>query len=300
MSIQALQEFFGRHMISTGALTAVCAALDAKVTGTPMDPALEQRIHEFLAALGAGDLLDDVGPQEAATMRSIIRAMYMLDSKLLFAKTRVRGWTYPEPELLQSIGEGARVHALGVTREVVPACEGLAERLGKPGATMLDVGVGVAGTAIAMAQMWPEMRIVGIDPWQPSLRLARENVDRANMADRFELREQGVEKLTDKAAYDFVWYANTFIPERFALVGLERALEALRPGGWINMGANNDAAPAPLAALFRLRETQWGGPVWSAADAENVLRKTGFVDVRALPTHPGALATFVVGRRKPA
>ena len=80
MSMQALQEFFGRHMVSTGALAAVCAALDAKATGTPIDPLLERRIHEFLATLGAGDLLNDIGQQEATMMRSIIRAMYMLDS----------------------------------------------------------------------------------------------------------------------------------------------------------------------------------------------------------------------------
>jgi predicted O-methyltransferase YrrM len=299
MSMQALQEFIGRHMVSAGALSAVCAALDAKASGAPMDPALERRIQEFLATLGAPDLLSDVGVQEAATMRSILRAMSMLDSKLLFASTRVRGWTYPEPELLQSIGEAARIHALSMTREVVPACEGLAGRFGKEGATMLDAGVGVAGTAIAMAQMWPELRIVGIDPWQPSLRLARENVDRANLAGRVELREQGVEALTDKSAFDAVWFATPFIPEQRARTGIEKSLEALRPGGWIVAGAHDDAGPPPLAALQRLRETQWGGPVWSVAETEAVLRKAGFVEVRGLPTQPGALASFVVGRRKP-
>jgi SAM-dependent methyltransferase len=300
MSMQALQEFIGRHMVSTGAMAAICAALDAKATGTPMDPVLDRRIQEFLAALGAPDLLSDIGSEEAAVMRSIVRAMYMLDSKLLFASTRARGWSYPEPELLQSIGDAARTHASTVTRDVVPSCEGLADRFGKPGAAMLDVGVGVAGSAIAMARMWPELRIVGIDPWQPSLRLARENVDRADLASRIELREQSIEHLTDEEAFDYVWFANNFIPEGVARTGLERALKALRPGGWIGIGANNDDAPPPVAALFRLRETQWGGPVWSTADAEDVLRKTGFVDVRVVPPHPGALAIFVVGRRKPA
>jgi SAM-dependent methyltransferase len=297
MSIQALQEFIGRQMIASGSLAALCATLDAKATGAAIDPLLERRIHELLSAVGAADLLNDVGPQEAATMRSMIRAMYLLDSKLLFAKTRARGWSYPEPELLESIGEAARIHAIGVTREVIPSCAGLQERLGKPGAAMLDVGVGVAGSAIAMAQMWPEMRIVGIDPWAPSVRLARENVERANMSSRFELREQSVEQLPDEAAFDFVWYANTFIPEAVAIAGLARSLRALRPGGWITVGANNDAAPPPLAALFRMRETQWGGPAWTPADAERVLRDAGFVDVAAVPAKPGALAIFVVGRR---
>ena len=91
MSMQALQEFIGRHMISTGALTALCAVLDEKATGTTTDPVLGARIQELLAAIGAGDLVKDIGPQEAATIRSMIRAMYLLDSKLMFAKTRGRG-----------------------------------------------------------------------------------------------------------------------------------------------------------------------------------------------------------------
>jgi SAM-dependent methyltransferase len=226
--------------------------------------------------------------------------MYLLDAKLLFPQTRARGWSHAEPEILLSIGETARIHAQTVTRDIVPACSGLAQRFKSPGSRLLDVGVGVAGTAIALAQMWPELHIVGIDPWQPSLRLARENVDRAGLAERIELREQGVETLEDQGAYDYVYFANTFIPERLALLGLGRALQALRPGGWISIASNNDGAPAPLAALFRLRETFWGGPTWRTADAERVLRETGFVDVHSPPTPPTALAAWTVGRRKPA
>jgi hypothetical protein len=299
MSIQALQEFIARNMVASGALTALAAALDVEAGGPPLDPRTAKRIQELLETVGAGDLLSGIGPQEATIMRSMIRAMYLLDSKLLFPHTRANVWNHAEPEILLSIGETARIHAQTVTREIVPACEGLAERFRTKGGAMLDVGVGVAGTAIAIAQMWPELRIVGIDPWQPSLRLARENVDRTGLGDRIELRELGVEQLEDQQAYDYVYYANNFIPERFAVAGLARALTALRPGGWISVGSNNDAAPPPLAALFRLRETQWGGPVWSAADAEAVLREAGFADVRTPPVPPTALVRWTIARRKP-
>jgi predicted O-methyltransferase YrrM len=300
MSIQALQEFIGKQMVSACALTSLGALLDAKVTGTPIDPKLAQRMQELLATLGAGNVLDDVGPQEATIMRGLVRAMYLLDAKMLFPETRAIGWRSPEPQILQSVGEFARVHAVTVTREVVPACEGLAERFRSKGAAILDVGVGVGMTAIAMAQMWPEMKIVGIDVWQPSLRLARENIDQAGLADRIEVREQGVENLTDESAYDYVYFANTFIPEQFARAGLERSLKALRPGGWIAIGAVNESAPPPASALFRLRETQWGGPVWSTAECEKVLRDCGFVEVKTPPVAPGALVSWTAGRRKPA
>jgi len=121
---------------------------------------LEKRIQALLEALGAGEILKDVGAQEAATMRALIRAMYLNDAKLLFEETRTRKWDHPEPEILESVGEIARtMHAQTVARLIVPACEGLAERLSSAGAALLDVGVGVARSAIALAQMWPELRV---------------------------------------------------------------------------------------------------------------------------------------------
>ena len=75
MSTQAIQEFIGRSMVAAGALAALGAALDAKASGTPLDPVLDKRIQELLEAVGAGEILQEVGPQEAGTMRAIIRAM---------------------------------------------------------------------------------------------------------------------------------------------------------------------------------------------------------------------------------
>jgi hypothetical protein len=46
-------------------------------------------------------------------------------------------------------------------------------------------------------------------------------------------------------------------------------------------------------------DTGAGGTQWSKADSEKVLRETGFVEVRSLPTPPGGMITMIVGR-KPA
>jgi hypothetical protein len=62
----------------------------------------------------------------------------------------------------------------------------------------------------------------------------------------------------------------------------------------INPGENPQTA-----ALVRLRATLWGGPLWTGAQGEAVLRDSGLVDVRTLPSPPGALTTLVAGRRKP-
>jgi ubiquinone/menaquinone biosynthesis C-methylase UbiE len=230
----------------------------------------------------------------------MLRAMTLLDAKLLFSHTRTTTWTVDDPEVLQAIGDAARMHAHALTKAVIPACDGLGERLRAPGGAFLDIGVGVAATAIAFAQMWPGVRVVGIDPWQPSLRLARENVEGANMKDRIELREQGGEQLEDDAAFDLAWMAIPFMPERAIRVATERTLRALRPGGWAVLAPANFAAmPPPVAAVFRLRTSQWGGPEWTPADVEELLREKGYVEVQTAPSPPGSPAAFVVGRRRP-
>jgi SAM-dependent methyltransferase len=298
MSLQDVQQFIFRQSLATGSLTALAAILDAKATGTPIDPALAGVAQALLDQVGAGAFADGLTQQESSMCASMIRALYMMDAKLLSAATRARTWSHPEPEILLAIGDAARMHAHSFTRGIVPTCPGLADRLSATSARMLDVGVGVAGTAIALAQMWPGLHLVGIDVWQPSLRLARENVDRAGLAERIEIREQSVDALDDKSAYDAAYFPVHFIPERFARPGAARLLAALRPGGWIVTGATPfEDMPPPVAALHRLRETQWGSPLWTASETEQVLRDAGFVDIHRIPPQPGPPVTWIVGRK---
>jgi precorrin-6B methylase 2 len=297
MSLQALQQFVFRQSLATASLTALAAVLDARASGTPLDPTLAKVAQDLLAQVGAGTFADNVTSQEAAMTASMIRALYMMDSKLLTG-SRTTSWSHSEPEILSAIGNAARMHAHSFTRGVVPICDGLADRLAAPTARLLDVGVGVAGTATALAQMWPELHIVGIDVWQPSLRLARENVDAAGLADRIELREQGVEALDDTNAYDAVYFAVHFIQERFARPGIARVFSAMRTGGWIVTGATPfEQMPPEVAALHRFRETQWGSPLWTIAQTEQVLRDAGFVDVRIAPPQPGPPVVWIAARK---
>jgi ubiquinone/menaquinone biosynthesis C-methylase UbiE len=184
-----------------------------------------------------------------------------------------------------------------ITRQIVPALEGLAQRLSTPGAKHLDVGVGVAGTAIALAQQWPALSVVGIDVWQPSLALARQNISSAGLGDRIELREQAVENLEDNAAFDLAWLPVPFIPERVVPDAVTRIKRSLRPGGWFVFTYIDveglDPVPTPL---WRLRVSMFGGPLWSTREIEKLMKEKGFADVRPLPRHPGVPAGFVVGR----
>ena len=301
MSIQALREFINRHNPSAAGLAALAASLDVRANGTPLDPALAARIEELLGALGAGEVLDDVAPQEAAPFLADIRSQLGFNAKLLYPQSHATCWNYADDRLLQEAGEFARSHAHGLTRNVVPALEGLAERFGAAGAAFLDIGVGVAGLAVALAEQWPDLRIVGIDVWQPSLRLAHENVEKASLRDRIDLREQGAEDLEDDKAFDLAWMPIVFMPERVIPEATERTHRALRPGGWVVFAFPNfESGDAQTAAFWRLRTTMWGGPLWTPSQVEKLARDHGFVDVRTLPAPPGVHVALVAGRRKVA
>jgi SAM-dependent methyltransferase len=300
MSVQALREFINRHNASAAGLAALGAVLEAKVSGTPIEAPYAERIGDLLAALGASDLVADLSPHEAIPFLGELRVTLALESRLMHPRGRTVGWSFVEPEILQGAGDTSSGFVEPLARGVVPALEGLSDRLAASDAAFLDVGVGVAGLSLAVAAKWPRLRIVGIDPWQPALALARENVARAGLGDRIELREQCAEDLEDEGAFDLAWVPTNFMPARIQRAASERIHRALRPGGWILFNAINPGFDPQAAALWRLRMTMFGDCVPAADAAEELLCSVGMVDVRTLPSPPGAFICLVVGRRKPA
>ena len=175
MSSQALREFVNRHIGSTAILAALGAVLDAQATGTPLHPAIQVRIDELLEALKIDSITEGVNATDLRGMLAEIRFNVLLDAKLLFRSTRSLSWTHPEIEILQAGGEVSAGFAGALTHTIAPHLDGLSQHLGAANASFLDVGVGVAGLSVAMAHLWPSLNVVGIDPWAPSLALAREN-----------------------------------------------------------------------------------------------------------------------------
>lgn len=299
MTTNALRDFIDRHTVSASALAAVAAALDARVLGERLEPELEACVQELLASFGVADQVDEVPAEQLATLISEIRHHLAADLKLLHHDTRSTSWGYTDERFLQDVGDFARSHANALTLGAIPQLPGLTERLHKPGAAFLDVGVGVAGLAIGMAEQWPELSIVGIDVWEPALRLARQNVDVAGLGARIELRKLAAEELSDQERFDLAWLPSIFMPERIMAAATERCFRALRPGGWVVHVFANSAGIEDTSrrAFWRLRTVMWGGPLWTTAEAEELERASGFVDVRTLPAPPGVPIAMVVGRR---
>ena len=73
---------------------------------------------------------------------------------------------------------------------------------------------------------------MGLDPLPRAIELAA-TVARDGLADRIELRCQGVQAFEDDQVFDLAWLPLPFISRGAVREGLPRVLHALRPGGWL-------------------------------------------------------------------
>jgi SAM-dependent methyltransferase len=296
MTIGALRDLVMRLSVSTGALAALGAALEARVRSVQLDPAIKTEIDQLLVALGTNESLDEVDAADLKPVLAEIRMTLLQDAKLLLSPTSA-GWTHTEAEILQSTGEASAAFPLLLKRTIAPRLADLAQRLESPHAAFLDVGVGVGGISIAMARLWPSLHVVGIDPWRPALTLARENVTVAGLDTRIELREQSAQELSDRQAFDLAFFPAFFIAEAVIKAALCRVHRALRSGGWILFATQSPGRDTLAASVARLRTILWGGHPRTPAEAEALLDQAGFTQVQTLPSGSSARASISAGRR---
>jgi SAM-dependent methyltransferase len=300
MSIEPLRDALARLNEASGALAVAAAAIDARLAGTPLDARLAPHANAVLEALGVKDAVERATPADLRVALAPVRALSYLNAKLLTHEGRTPGWHHTEPEILQALG--AMTHGLaGALRTQMPALlEGLGPRLDAPGAAFLDVGTGVAKLSIEIAEAFPHLRVVGVDPWEPALALARQNVAAAGLTARIELRSIGGEQIEDDGAFDLAWMASPFMPPEAVPRVAAAVLRALRPGGWALMALSKPASDDRLAdAVWNFRIASFGGAITRGEDAVAALEALGYREVRVLPGPPGAVAALVAGRRAP-
>jgi SAM-dependent methyltransferase len=296
MTLDALRESVNRLISEATQLSALGAALEARVSGTPTDARLAPHVEAVLAAAGLGDGVGELAPGELAPVLAEIRSMMLHNLALLLPGTASPGWGHHDAAILQSTGDVSSGFAVALKQRIAPRLAGLMERLEAPDARFLDIGVGVASLSIQMARLWPSLRIVGVDVWAPSLALARDNVRRAGLADRIELREQAGGALPDTGVFDLAWVPAAFIPDQAIGGVIERAIRSLRPGGWLLYATGKPGADPLSDAVTRLRLAQFGGATGTLADAEQRLRAAGLSEVMTLPSPPTSMVALVAGR----
>lgn len=247
----------------------------------------------------APGVLPSLEPGPRAVLRGDYRS-YLLQPAA-YLRAAIEGemdsrWRHTDPVILQAQGDGSSMFASVLREKLIHALGDLAARFERPGARFLDVGSGVGALSIAMCQTFPHVRAVGLDPYDAPLALARENVARANLGDRIELRQIPVQDLRDEAAFDLVWLPTFFLGDTATV---ERAIEririALRPGGWVLTPTLNPAAGEAVRAVWSLIMESWGGPILYAPEAETRLQHAGL----AAKVLPGPSFTSLVVARRP-
>ncbi|HJV29056.1 MAG TPA: class I SAM-dependent methyltransferase [Gaiellaceae bacterium] len=170
--------------------------------------------------------------------------------------------------------------------------------LGTAGARILDVGTGVGGLAVAFATRFPESTIVGIDPWEPALALAREKVASAGLDGRVTLLNATVQELDDPDGFDLAWLPSFFIPEPVLDEAIARIHTLMRPEATLVFGMYDVTDEEPLAsAVHDLFTVRAGGSLVYPEDALARLRHAGFDGTRELERDWDAPLRLVVGRR---
>jgi protein-L-isoaspartate O-methyltransferase len=257
------------------------------------------RIERVLAvALGHGIVVADgerfrVADGVAQVLESPLRGVLLAEIRthlmqpvaFLDSAGTSTAWAHTNTTLLQAQGDASAVLPMMLKMQIAPQLGDLAARLARPGAKFLDVGTGVGSLAIAMCRAFPGIQVVGLDPYESALALARANVERAGAA--VELRNIAVQDLRDEAAYACAWLPMFFVTSEAAAIA--RTYAALEPGGWLIAAAAGEGAGPKLVADV------WGNAI-SAAQTSELLLAAGFVEVRTMPG-PEWAPQMIVGRR---
>ena len=276
-----------RLQVQVEALAAIGAVLALKSSREDAPEELVAALNAVCLAAGVGDL-NQLAPPHEATLLSLVRSTLLQAVDLVDNPARGIGWAYTEPAILDGWGRGSAM----VPNLIAGAHEDLRDV-----GSFLDVGTGVGLLALAAANLWPTASVVGIDVWEPSLSRARENVERAEMQERVEIRNQNVVDIADVDRYDCVWVPTFFLTEQVLLDALPKLVAATRPGGWITLGR---FAPPPdplFHAVVSLRTIRAGGCNVDADRAMELLEKVGCASPHVAPRSGPAPLELVIGQR---
>ena len=206
------------------------------------------------------------------------------------------GWAAQDDDTLMAQAKSSALGGTMLAMYAVPTLDGLSERF-VAGGDFLDVGVGVAELAAAFCEAMPNARVVGIDVLPRALALAQQTITARGLGDRLEVRLVAVQELTDAAKFDLAWMPAPFLPQDVFPLGLRRVHDALRPGGWLVVGAGRFDDDALAVAVTRWKTLRSGGTPLTPDEARASLDSAGFVEIRELPTPPGAPALYAARKR---
>jgi SAM-dependent methyltransferase len=267
----------------------VAAARTLEAVGLVVEDDHGSRLATGLADLCGGGMLDTVREATMSSLRQLATVVGILpveDSD---------GWAAVDDATLLAQGRSSALGGRMIASFVVPSLDGLAST-SSGGGEFLDVGVGVGELAAAFCEILPAWRVVGIDVLPRALDLARRTIADRGLEGRIEVRLEPVEALGDIDRFDLAWIPAPFIPHEAFDAGVSRVRNALRPGGWLIVGAGRFDGDALAVAVTRWKTLRAGGTPLSSDDARTALNAAGLGEFREIATPPGAPALYAARR----
>ncbi len=286
-SFLELQALTTRLVTQAEALAALVARLKLDATGELGDPEVAAQLDRVLDLIGATDLRANLNERERTTLIGHATTMLRQAMDLVDDPVRPGGWYYTDPQIIQGQGASSVIVAQLIT----------GAGIGRHDARILDIGTGVGALAVAFCQAFPGSTVVGIDPWELSLELARQNVAAAGLGARITLRRTSIEAFEDDEGFDLVWMPVIFLSRTILEGAVVRAVAAMRPGAQIVLGRYAGSDDPLLGALGDLRTIRSGGTLLNPSDARALLEGAGLVDVREIERTWPAPIGLTAGRR---
>jgi SAM-dependent methyltransferase len=251
------------------------------------DPGVRERLRAVTDAAGLAEL-DELEPAQRAMLAALVRSALKQALDLAEEPARKPGWAYTDPGVLDGWGRGSSA-VPGMIAAVAP-------EIGQVG-SLLDVGTGVGLLAVGATNVWPDVEVVGIDTWEPSLERAKQHVSDAGVAERVELRNQDVVDVHDVDRFDCVWVPTFFLTAAGLDAALPNLVRALKPGGWIVLGRFLPLPDPSANAMLDLRTYRFGGHLLDEQRSVELLQKCGCSNVRVTSAPPPVQMSFTLGQK---
>lgn len=287
MPLDDAMSLVGGLLTPAQALAAVTARLRLDDMGVPGDPALRAQLDRVVDALDAGKALDDLSDRDRSVVLAFARSYLRQALDLMEEPDRSGAWTHSDPAILQAQG-----FASGVVASLF-----LETGIGRRGIRILDVGTGVAGLAIAFCNTFPDSTVVGLDPWEPALALARSSVAAAGLESRITLHATPIQSFEDAEGFDLVWLPSFFIPESIIDDALRATARVTRPDATAVVGTMEPPDDPLAAAVDSMMTARSGGTNLSPAEAIACLERARFIDCREVDRFWNAPIRLVSARR---
>lgn len=267
------------------ALIGACIKLRSD---TSVLPVIREQI-ELGARMALGEVLAETDEEQLSLALVMVEMALSEASELFRDPDRGPNWQIGDAGAMQAMGRSSK--------SVFTRIQSIAETDPKMRetfqGTFLDVGTGVAGIALEAARCCPDIRVDGIDIWEPALELARKNIVESPYAGRVTVRNLDISALAESNRYSLVWLPTMFLKRPIVEAALDQIVRASVSNAYLVSGVYTRPEDPFLALMANLRTLRSGGEISDPADLKAMMEARGYVDIGMSVT---PIATFVFGR----